>query len=175
EILESTSLSAHVARMVRHHHERYDGSGYPDGLLGMEIPLGARILAAVDTFEALTSQRPHRQGLPPAQAASYLAKQSGVLFDPRVTEIIVEHHEEIERLVAAEESARVVPADRASLGKAKVRRPLQMVLDRIASSHMEIYSLHEISQALGQTLSLDESCRLIAGKVERLIHYSSCA
>jgi diguanylate cyclase (GGDEF)-like protein/putative nucleotidyltransferase with HDIG domain len=174
EILESTSLSSHVAAMVRHHHERYDGSGYPDGLMGMEIPLGARILAAVDTFEALTSQRPHRQGMPADQAAAYLDSQAGILFDPRVTAILLQHHESIERLVAAEEAARAHAGERSPTETMRLHRPLQTVLDRIASSHMEVYSLQEINQVLGQTLSLEESCRLIAGKVERLIHCASC-
>jgi diguanylate cyclase (GGDEF)-like protein/putative nucleotidyltransferase with HDIG domain len=175
EILESTSLSSHVAQMVRHHHERYDGSGYPDGLMGMEIPLGSRILAAVDTFEALTSDRPHRQGMPAAQAAAWVESQAGILFDPRVTEILVRHHASMEQQVAAEEAARAGHGERSPAETVRRGRPVQAVLDRITTSHMEVYSLHEISQVLGQTLSLEESCRLVAGKLERLIHYSACA
>ncbi|MGH9868452.1 MAG: diguanylate cyclase [Candidatus Polarisedimenticolia bacterium] len=169
EILESTSLSTRVAETVRHHHERYDGSGYPDGLVGMEIPLGARILAAVDTFEAMTSRRPHRQEIPAAEAATWIRSKGGVLFDPRVADILARHHAEIERQVTAEEAARPLQ------GAQRSRRPLQLVLDRIASSNMEVYSLHELNDAMGQTLSLDESFRLIAGKIERLLHFSACA
>ncbi len=168
EILESTLLSDQVAEMVRHHHERYDGSGYPDGLMGMEIPIGARILAAMDSFDAMTSLRPHRAGMSASEAVAWLQSHAGTLFDPRVVELIARHHAEMEAQVAAEEAAvRARPGG--------PRRPLQAVLDRIASTNMEIYSLHELSQALGQSLTLDESFRLVAGKLERLLHFSACA
>ena len=180
EILETTSMSGSVVEMVRHHHERYNGSGYPDGLIGMEIPLGARILAAVDAFEALLSRRPYRPGVPVPQVVSYLQRHAGDLFDPRVIRILVEHHSEFEDLVVAEEKARAErPASRGTSPPGaetrKITPPLQAVLDRIASSHMEIYSLHEIAQALGKTMNIDESFMLIAAKIHRLIHFSTCA
>jgi len=177
EILQTTSLSGDVAAMVRHHHERYDGTGYPDGLIGMEIPLGARILAAVDTFEAFTSERPYRKGLPVADALAFLERHAGSRFDPRVVRVLVEHHAEFESLVdhmevrdGAEPRSPAVGAD-----TVRVKVPFQTVLDRIASSHMEIYSLHEISQALGKTLDIEESFALIMGKIQRLLHFSACA
>lgn len=180
EILQTTPLSSRVAAMVRHHHERYDGSGYPDGLTGMEIPLGARILAAVDTFDAVTSERPYRRGLPVREAVAHLERNAGTLYDPRVVRVLVERHAEFEEALIAEEKA---AAAGAGAGKhlpvgAQTRKtglPYQVVLDRIASSHMEIYSLYEITQALGKSLSLEESFTLIAGKVHRLIHFSACA
>lgn len=182
EILETTSLSSRVAAMVRHHHERYDGSGYPGHLVGMEIPLGARILAAADTFEALTSERPYRRGLPVRDAVSYLERHAGTLFDPRVVRVLVEHHAEFEELVRAEEKETARAGDEARSRRSrlpgaetqKINQPLQMVLDRIASSHMEVYSLHEISQVLGKSLNLEESFALIAAKIQHLIHFSSC-
>src|SRR5262245_36635169 len=97
EILETIGMPVSMAAMVRHHHERYDGTGYPDGLIGMEIPLGARILAAVDTFEATTSERPYRRGLPMDEALSHLKQQSGTLFDPRVVAALLAHHADLER------------------------------------------------------------------------------
>jgi len=181
EILQTTSLSSGVVAMVRHHHERYDGTGYPDGLIGMEIPLGARILAAVDTYEAFTSERPYRKGLPGADALDYLERNAGSLFDPRVVRVLVEHHAEFETRVEQEEKARAErlrPSTGLVLTDAdtiRMNAPFQAVLDRIASSHMEVYSLHEISQALGKTLDIEESFALIMGKIQRLLHYSSCA
>ncbi|HKY33724.1 MAG TPA: HD domain-containing phosphohydrolase [Candidatus Polarisedimenticolia bacterium] len=175
EILESTGLSSKVAEMVRHHHERYDGTGYPGGLTGLEIPMGARILAAVDTFEALTSERPHRHGVPLDRAVAYLRDNAGKLFDPRVVGELVAGHREIEALVDGQDAGRAGSGHRSAVDTLRIRRPLQSVLDRIASSHMEVYSLHEISQALGQTLDLEESFRLIAGKLQRLVHFSACA
>ncbi len=68
--------------MVRHDHERFDGSGYPDGLAGEAIPLGARIILVVDGFHAMTSDRPYRQAMPREEALAELARHSGAQFDP---------------------------------------------------------------------------------------------
>jgi hypothetical protein len=76
--------------LVRHHHERWDGRGYPDGLAGEAIPLGARIFAVADTFDAMTSDRPYRAALPWETALAELAKCSGTQFDPRVVEVFID-------------------------------------------------------------------------------------
>jgi HD-GYP domain-containing protein (c-di-GMP phosphodiesterase class II) len=69
------------ALIIRHHHERLDGTGYPDGLVGDAIPLGARIIAVADVWDALTSDRPYRAALPSAKARAYLCEQSGITLD----------------------------------------------------------------------------------------------
>lgn len=76
-----------IAEAVRAHHERWNGSGYPDGLRSEEIPLAGRILAVVDVFEALTSERPYRGPRRPEDALAYLRRNAGVEFDPRVVEV----------------------------------------------------------------------------------------
>jgi two-component system, cell cycle response regulator len=76
-----------VARLVRSTHERYDGSGYPDGLRGEEIPLGSRIVSVCDAFEAMISPRPYRPALSIEQAVAELRRQAGAQFDPRVVEV----------------------------------------------------------------------------------------
>ncbi|HEU4480830.1 MAG TPA: HD-GYP domain-containing protein, partial [Actinomycetota bacterium] len=80
----SVIRSARVVRAVRHHHERWDGRGYPDGLLGREIPLDARIIAVADTFDAITSTRPYRPRSERARAVRILRKEAGKQFDPEV-------------------------------------------------------------------------------------------
>jgi HD-GYP domain-containing protein (c-di-GMP phosphodiesterase class II) len=75
--------------LVRHHHERWDGRGYPDGLQGEAIPLGARILAVADTFDALTSDRPYRAGMDRERAIAILREGAGSHWDPRVVEAMV--------------------------------------------------------------------------------------
>ncbi len=77
-------LSEEVKRMVRHDHEHFDGSGYPDGLAGEAIPLGARIILVVDGFHAMTSNRPYRRAMPREEALAELARHSGAQFDPDV-------------------------------------------------------------------------------------------
>jgi HD-GYP domain-containing protein (c-di-GMP phosphodiesterase class II) len=75
---------------VRAAHERWDGTGYPDGLVGEEIPLGARILLACDAYEAMTTERPYRPALSRADAAVELRRAAGSQLDPRVVEALVE-------------------------------------------------------------------------------------
>ena len=73
-----------IAPIVRSHHEKIDGSGYPDGLVGDEIPLGARIIAAVDAYIAMTTDRPYRQAMEPASAVEELRRHAGSQFDTAV-------------------------------------------------------------------------------------------
>ncbi len=77
---------------VRHHHERYDGRGYPDGLMGEKIPLASRIILVVDTFDAMTWSRPYRKGLPWEVAYKELLEFSGRQFDPKLVEVFLKAH-----------------------------------------------------------------------------------
>lgn len=79
-----------VTRAVRHHHERYDGTGYPDGLAGSAIPLVARIIAVADSYDAMTSSRPYRRALRPLEAAMEVARHAGTQFDPKWAEVLLQ-------------------------------------------------------------------------------------
>ena len=95
EILSTIDFPYPVVPIVRHHHENWDGNGYPDGLAGTEIPLGARILSVVDCFDALTSDRPYRPELPVSEAIEILRERSGTMYDPEVVETFVTVHKSI--------------------------------------------------------------------------------
>ena len=89
-ILTAVDFPYPVVPIVRHHHEQWDGRGYPDGLVGAEIPLGARILAVVDCFDALTSDRPYRPRLTDERAIEVLTVRKGTFYDPAVVEKFIE-------------------------------------------------------------------------------------
>jgi putative nucleotidyltransferase with HDIG domain len=89
EILSSIEFPYPVVPIVRHHHENWDGTGYPDGLKGTEIPVGARVLAVVDCFDALTSDRPYRRKLQDHRALQILAERRGSMYDPLVVDAFV--------------------------------------------------------------------------------------
>ncbi|HXF51627.1 MAG TPA: HD domain-containing phosphohydrolase [Dehalococcoidia bacterium] len=86
EMLQDIPFLAGAARIIEAHHERFDGKGYPKGLAGDEIPLGARIFVIADTFDAMTSDRPYRRALPPEVARDEIVKNSGTQFDPVVVQ-----------------------------------------------------------------------------------------
>lgn len=86
DIVSNLGIYRHGSAIVRHHHERFDGKGYPDGLKGEEIPLGARIIAVADSFDAMTSNRPYRRALPFSVALEEIVKNSGAQFDPHVVD-----------------------------------------------------------------------------------------
>lgn len=93
EILSAIKFPYPVVPIVRHHHENWDGSGYPDGLRGTDIPIGARILAVIDCFDALTSDRPYRRRLSDTEAMDILMQRRGTMYDPLVVDTfaVVKH------------------------------------------------------------------------------------
>jgi len=95
DILSSIRFPYPVVPIVRHHHENWDGTGYPDGLRGTEIPLGARILAVVDCFDALTSDRPYRPRLPDPDAIAILMERRGTMYDPLIVDTFVTTKDEL--------------------------------------------------------------------------------
>jgi diguanylate cyclase (GGDEF)-like protein/putative nucleotidyltransferase with HDIG domain len=105
EIVEQVQFPYPVAPIVRAHHEKWDGSGYPFGLKGEDIPLGARILTAVDCLDALTSNREYRQALPLDEGMQQIVNEAGKSFDPKVVEVLKRRYRELDQ------QARVNPAE----------------------------------------------------------------
>ena len=97
DILERVRFPYPVVPIVRSHHEAWDGSGYPDGLKGEEIPIGARILTAVDCFDALASERPYRKALPLNEAMGMVKSMAGKQLDPEIVKLLELHCEALEK------------------------------------------------------------------------------
>jgi len=90
ELLVPLNLSSNIISYIQHHHERYDGTGYPDGLAGEKIPLGARIIAISDSYDSMTSDRPYRKPLTNGDAKSELLKNAGKQFDPKLVALFLD-------------------------------------------------------------------------------------
>jgi diguanylate cyclase (GGDEF)-like protein/putative nucleotidyltransferase with HDIG domain len=187
EILEKVAFPYPVAPVVRAHHEKWDGSGYPDGLKEEAIPIGARILAAVDCLDALASDRQYRRALPLDEAMKQVVKEAGTSFDPKVVEVLERRYVELERralssLAAAENPDRSV---RYKLGRGErpaagfeINSTPQIgseadFLSSIASARQEAHTLFELSQDLGTSLRLDETLSLVSVRLRKLIRYDS--
>jgi len=108
QILEEMNFPKEVIEVVTNHHERWGGEGYPSGLKGHDIPLGARIVSLVDAYVAMTSERPYRRSLPYEKARQVIAENWGTPFDPAIVDVFLDVLEKIEkrsRLKAGEQGA----------------------------------------------------------------------
>ena len=98
ELLAPLKLSSNILSFIQHHHEHYDGTGYPDGLAGEQIPVGARIIAISDAYDSMTSNRPYRKPLSNEEAKTELTKCSGKQFDPKLITIFLDVLKEMEEV-----------------------------------------------------------------------------
>jgi diguanylate cyclase (GGDEF)-like protein/putative nucleotidyltransferase with HDIG domain len=193
EILERVEFPYPVVPIVRSHHEKWDGSGYPDGLQGEEIPIGARILSVVDCLDALASDRQYRRGLPLEQAMAEVAKLAGKSFDPAVVALVEKRYVKLEEQTKSwsKPTTRLSTGVRVERGNApdagfEVTDPLQLrlvensakkyeFLDSIGAARLEAQLLFELTQDLGSSLSLDETLSVVAMRLKHLVPYDTIA
>jgi len=184
QILERVGFPYPVVPIVRYHHERWDGKGYPEGLQGEQIPMTARILSVVDCFDAVREDRPYRCGLTREQACHLLINGSGKHFDPQVVETFLLHLPEFEREIAAIgapiEPSVIEGAKRSSsedgLAAAHARRAGERhYLDQIKSAHHEIYALYEIARTFSSTLNLEDTISIFVNKLKHIVPFDTCA
>jgi putative two-component system response regulator len=108
DILSAVPFAGPLALIVRHHHENWDGSGYPDGLSGDTIPLGARVLAVADCYDALTSDRPYRRSVSHERATAMIRERRGTMYEPEIAEAFLRIVDQL-RLARDLEHAGVTP------------------------------------------------------------------
>jgi diguanylate cyclase (GGDEF)-like protein/putative nucleotidyltransferase with HDIG domain len=183
EIISAVPFPYPVAPLILSHHERWDGKGYPQGLKGEEIPLGARILSVVDYYDALTSDRPYHKAMTPEAALALLQQEAGRALDPAVVQMFVKMAPEME---AAADAIENTTPRRLSLEPTSERgRPAvgfqpeasksSTVFEDIALAHREIYALYEIAQTMGTSLGVADTMALISSKLSNLVPFSACA
>jgi diguanylate cyclase (GGDEF)-like protein/putative nucleotidyltransferase with HDIG domain len=179
EILETVQFPFPLTSVVRSHHEKWDGTGYPDRLKGEEIPLPARILSVVDCYDALTSDRPYRKPLTKEEALKYVQSEAGTAYDPKVVEALVGNLDRLETLAAQINLTRETSLapdkrklkDRQGTLTRDANEMRASVMDSISSAHRELYALYELAQSISRSLNLDEAMAFISSKIARLIHY----
>jgi diguanylate cyclase (GGDEF)-like protein/putative nucleotidyltransferase with HDIG domain len=186
EILERVKFPYPVVPIVRGHHEKWDGSGYPDGLAGESIPIGARILAAVDCLDALASERQYRRALPLKQAMEYIASLAGKEFDPKIVDLLKMRYTELEQL-ATMQSELLLPLPTEIKGEnvaapaagfeceaqAQPTASEQDFLMSIASARHEAHMLFELMHDLGNSLSLEDTLSVVSGRLRKLVPYDA--
>jgi diguanylate cyclase (GGDEF)-like protein/putative nucleotidyltransferase with HDIG domain len=190
EILERVRFPYPVVPIVRAHHEKWDGTGYPYGLKGAEIPIGARILSAVDYLDALASDRQYRRAMPLNEVMQRLSAESGKSFDPKVVDVLAKRYRSLETLAlakSAENGGMALPTEikitrgpapaagfeNATVSDAPGREA--NFLFSIAAARQEAQSLFELSQDLGASLSLGETLSVFSVKLKPMVPYDAIA
>ncbi len=184
EIIGAVPFPYPVAPLILSHHERWDGKGYPAGLKGDEIPLGARILSIVDYFDALTSDRPYHKAMSEEAALALLQQEATKALDPTVVEMFVrilpqlrieadKHEQQTVRKLSLTEEATPGPARPATGFSHEAGK--STVFEDIALAHREIYALYEIAQAMGTSLGVSDTMALISSKLANLVPFSACS
>ncbi|MGC8861684.1 MAG: diguanylate cyclase [Armatimonadota bacterium] len=168
QILENVDYPWNVAEMVRHHHEKYDGTGYPDRLAGEQIPLGARIIAVAEVYDALVSDRCYRRGWTHKEAVEHIEKLSCAHFDPRVVNAFKRVEADLQAVLGAGE-----PAENSAC-REPARSDDRAAAEAIAQANRELLSLLEIAETLSSTLELDEVLALLAHRTRRLTEAATC-
>ncbi len=161
-ILKSIDFPYPVEPIVRHHHENWDGRGYPDGLQGQEIPLGARILSVVDCFDALTSDRPYRPRMTRQQAEHILLDRRGTMYDPWVVDGFLKILDSLEAIDQAE--GRAMPALAAATGHLA-----NATLDVISAATAEEREFGELRRELPKASTLAAAAEIFFGHLRRVV------
>ena len=183
EILERAHFPYPVVPIVRSHHEKWDGTGYPDGLAGEQIPIGARVLAVVDCLDALASDRQYRKAVPLDQAMEMVLRRSGKSFDPKIVAILHRRYRELEamaRSVPPPEQAPSIPVVARGDAPAAGFEETQAAgseddkigfLTSIAAARQEMQTLFELSADLGHSLSRSNTLSIFASKLGSIIPF----
>ena len=192
EILEHVRFPYPVAPIVRAHHEKWNGTGYPSGLKGEEIPIGARILAAVDCLDALASDRQYRRALPLEEAMRVVVAESGTSFDPQVVDLLQLRFVELEKaaqaacidIVKLSTNLKIERGEAPAAGFESSSEPVKSqradgvpdemsFLAAISSARGEVQTLFDLASELGDSLSLSETLSLVTSRLKPLIPHEA--
>jgi diguanylate cyclase (GGDEF)-like protein/putative nucleotidyltransferase with HDIG domain len=182
EIIGGVPFPYPVAPLILSHHEQWNGQGYPAGLKGEDIPLGARILTVVDYFDALMSARPYSPAMSLAAAIALLKEEAGRALDPRVVQTFIDLYPALAAEADASQPPRRLtriaadaPAAKPAVGLVSESASRTNVFQDIALAHREIYALYEIAQAMGSSLGVADTMALISSKLSNIVPFSCCA
>lgn len=152
ELLRSVSIGFPLSRVVKHHHERWDGTGYPDGLIGENIPIFSRIIAIADTYDSLCSSRPYRAAYSRAEAIQILRNEAGSKLDPKLVEIFLNNLNEIEN----EAKHKSLTEGYIRSGDDRALLAQMSVIREMVETASETAVLHEIGELVEKSLAFDQ-------------------
>ena len=187
DILRRVNFPYPVEDIVRYHHEKWDGSGYPKGLRQESIPLVARIISVVDFYDATRCDRPYRKDMKREESLALLQSMAGTAFDPRVVKTFVAHVEEFDRLINTEDIQEQVHCEKDLADYSTATRPDAGLASDILGSpndttgfrsiseaQREVFALHEIAQTIGSSLNINDTVTLVTSKLRSIVPFDTC-
>ena len=185
DIVRRVNFPYPVEDVVRFHHEKWDGTGYPAGLKGEQIPLVARIIAVVDFYDSTRCDRPYRAGMTRDESLSLLRSMSSKSFDPAIVEAFVENvarfdaqisesdlREQVQTFVELTSSDTRATADLRR--NASIAREAASGFRSIAEAQREVSALYEIAQTIGSSLNLQDTVALVTAKLRAIVPFDTC-
>ena len=187
DILRRVNFPYPVEDIVRYHHEKWDGSGYPKGLKGEGIPLVARIISVVDFYDATRCDRPYRKGMKREESLALLQSMAGSAFDPHVVGKFIDNVEIFDQLIDAEDIQEQVASESIESDyRTKTKPDAGLASDILGSpedtsgfksitqAQREVFALHEIAQTIGSSLNLNDTVTLVSNKLCAIVPFETC-
>src|SRR5713226_7674872 len=185
DILKRVNFPYPVEDIVRYHHEKWDGSGYPKGLKAEQIPLCARIISVVDFYDATRCDRPYRKGMKREDSLALLQKMAASSFDPRLVDLFSKHVMEFDKLIGNEDiQEQVASQDLDLITKTKPDAGLasdtlgtpdnSLGFRSITQAQREVFALHEIAQTIGSSLNMNDTVTLVSNKLRAIVPFDTC-
>ncbi|HKA17642.1 MAG TPA: HD domain-containing phosphohydrolase [Blastocatellia bacterium] len=187
DMLSNVDFRYPVVPIVRHHHERWDGRGYPDGLKSEAIPITARILTLVDNYDALRSDRPYKTGMKREEALEYIRQNAGTFFDPNLVEIFLSMADQLEVEALNVKVVPITKPDRVESSAMANARPAAgfdtaplvdraaAALNSIAETNQRVTALYEMSRTLSSILPLEDTVAILTNRLSKLMPFTTCA
>ncbi len=182
QILGRVDFPYPVIPIIRHHHEQWDGRGYPDRLRGEQIPITARIISVVDCFDSIREDRPFRRGMTLDEATALIRRGAGIHFDPVVVEQFIKHLPYFDAQIASMGLEHQVlnhstepPIQLSEVDMTQTReRGSYIAYDQIKKAHREVYALYEIARTFGTSLNVEHTLEILVDKVGHVVPFDTC-
>lgn len=169
-ILEKVGFTTPVVPTVKYHHEFWDGSGYPEGLRGTQIPLTARVLSVADAYDTLRGARPYRAAISRDDTCNFMRAGAGSQFDPKIVDMLIRNLRHFDDLIAAEGLSYETESDEVRFDTLDSH-----FIEQIKRANREVFTLYSLARDFGAALTLEQTLALFTDKVGEFVPYDACA
>jgi diguanylate cyclase (GGDEF)-like protein/putative nucleotidyltransferase with HDIG domain len=177
-ILEKVDFNYPVVATVRHHHENWDGTGYPSKLKGEKIPLTARVLSIADAYDSLRGERIYRKAVSRENARKIMLDNAGTKFDPKLVDVFMRNLHNFEAELADREidypTVEITEGEPVITSESPTGNLKQGYVEQIKNANKEVFTLYELARVFSTSLSLQQTLELFTKKLGELIPFDSC-